>query len=74
MLTLMPKWRVSMASVSAIASRAHLLAPYGPIEHYPWLFVLDQDGKRQSAERPQQLFTRWYGFSLTFPGCEIAAN
>lgn len=22
-------------------------------------------------ERPQQLFTRWYGFSYTFPNCEI---
>lgn len=25
------------------------------------------DGK----ERPFQLYTRWYGFSFTFPGCEI---
>ncbi len=24
-----------------------------------------------TVERPQQLFTRWYGFSLTFPGPEI---
>lgn len=23
------------------------------------------------GERPFQLFTRWYGFSFTFPGCEI---
>jgi Protein of unknown function (DUF3179) len=36
--------------------------------------LLDRQGKRQSAERPQQLFTRWYGFSLTFPGCEVAGN
>jgi hypothetical protein len=36
--------------------------------------LLDRNGKRLSADRPQQLFTRWYGFSLTFPGCEIAAN
>ena len=36
--------------------------------------LLDRAGKRQRTERPQQLFTRWYGFSLTFPGCEIAAN
>jgi hypothetical protein len=36
--------------------------------------LLDRAGKRQSAERPQQLFTRWYGFSLTFPGCEIAGT
>jgi hypothetical protein len=34
--------------------------------------LLDRDGRRQSVERPQQLFTRWYGFSLTFPGCEVA--
>ena len=36
--------------------------------------LLNRDGKRQDAQRPQQLFTRWYGFSLTFPGCEIAGN
>jgi hypothetical protein len=36
--------------------------------------LLDRNGNRQNAERPQQLFTRWYGFSLTFPGCEIATN
>jgi hypothetical protein len=36
--------------------------------------LLNRDGKRQRAERPQQMFTRWYGFSLTFPGCEIAAT
>jgi len=22
-------------------------------------------------ERPNQLFTRWYGFAYTFPGCEV---
>jgi len=36
--------------------------------------LLNRDGKRQNVERPQQLFTRWYGFSLTFPGCEIAGS
>jgi hypothetical protein len=36
--------------------------------------LLNRNGKRQSAERPQQIFTRWYGFSLTFPGCEIAGT
>ena len=36
--------------------------------------LLDRNGKRQTAERPQQLFTRWYGFSLTFPNSEIAGN
>jgi hypothetical protein len=31
----------------------------------------DRKGKRQTAERPQQIFTRWYGFALTFPGSEV---
>ena len=25
----------------------------------------------RSTDRPQQIFTRWYGFALTFPGCEV---
>jgi hypothetical protein len=33
--------------------------------------LFDRGGKRQTAERPQQVFTRWYGFALTFPGCEV---
>ncbi len=33
--------------------------------------LLDQRGKPQTARRPQQMFTRWYGFALTFPGAEI---
>jgi len=33
--------------------------------------LFDHGGKRQTAERPQQVFTRWYGFALTFPGCEV---
>jgi hypothetical protein len=33
--------------------------------------LLDRGGKRQTAERPQQVFSRWYGFALTFPGCEV---
>ncbi|PYU23388.1 MAG: hypothetical protein DMG32_16235 [Acidobacteria bacterium] len=33
--------------------------------------LLDSGGKRAKAERPQQVFTRWYGFALTFPGCDI---
>jgi hypothetical protein len=28
-------------------------------------------GSRQTAERPQQVFTRWYGYALTFPGAEV---
>ncbi len=30
-----------------------------------------EDGTPVEVERPLQLFTRWYGFSLTFPGTEI---
>jgi hypothetical protein len=40
MLTEMPKCRVSMDNVSAIASSAHLLAPYGPMigsTRRPWM-------------------------------------
>ena len=33
--------------------------------------LLDRDGKGQNTERPLQNFTRWYGFALTFPGCEV---
>jgi hypothetical protein len=33
--------------------------------------LIDHNGKRQSLDRPQQIFTRWYGFALTFPGSEI---
>jgi hypothetical protein len=28
----------------------------------------------QPLDRPNQQFTRWYGFSYMFPGCEIYAN
>jgi hypothetical protein len=28
-------------------------------------------GSRLATERPQQVFTRWYGFALTFPGTEV---
>jgi hypothetical protein len=33
--------------------------------------LLDRSGKPQNADRPQQMFMRWYGFALTFPGTEI---
>jgi hypothetical protein len=33
--------------------------------------LLDADGQPLVVERPQQIFTRWYGFALTFPGPEI---
>jgi hypothetical protein len=30
-------------------------------------------GERMTTERPLQLFTRWYGFALTFPGTDVFA-
>ncbi len=33
--------------------------------------LYDSQGTAQTAEQPMQLFTRWYGFAYTFPGCEI---
>jgi hypothetical protein len=33
--------------------------------------LYDPDGTRAEAARPLQIFTRWYGFSLTFPDTEI---
>jgi hypothetical protein len=33
--------------------------------------LLDAQGEPQTISRPMQLFTRWYGFAYTFPGCEI---
>lgn len=33
--------------------------------------LFDAGGRQVKAERPQQLFSRWYGFSLTFPKPEI---
>ena len=33
--------------------------------------LYDPDGTRAEAARPLQLFTRWYGFALTFPEAEI---
>ena len=33
--------------------------------------VFSESGDRVDVERPQQMFTRWYGFSLTFPDPEI---
>jgi hypothetical protein len=33
--------------------------------------LLDSDGERVEGRRPLQVFTRWYGFSLTFPGVAI---
>jgi hypothetical protein len=33
--------------------------------------LVDRTGKRLAMEHPQQIFTRWYGFALTFPGGEV---
>ncbi len=33
--------------------------------------LYDPDGTRAEAARPLQIFTRWYGFALTFPHTEI---
>jgi hypothetical protein len=33
--------------------------------------LMDRAGKRLATEHPQQIFTRWYGFALTFPGSEV---
>jgi len=33
--------------------------------------LIDRNGKPLNADRPQQMFTRWYGFALTFPATEI---
>ena len=33
--------------------------------------LYDGAGNRIDEERPQQIFTRWYGYSLTFPGSEV---
>ncbi len=33
--------------------------------------VYDANGEQQSPPQPMQLHSRWYGFSYTFPGCDI---
>ena len=33
--------------------------------------LFNEDGDQMEAESPLQVFTRWYGFSLTFPATEI---
>ena len=62
-----------------IERRERLLGPGNPLFYENpvhlvrgegvWLF--DADGNRVNAEQPQQIFTRWYGFSLTFPETEV---
>lgn len=36
-----------------------------PEDQIPYAFY------NENSERPMQLFTRWYGFYLTFPNCEV---
>lgn len=33
--------------------------------------LYDTSGSRKEMERPMQLFTRWYGYALTFPETEV---
>ncbi len=33
--------------------------------------LVGRDGQPKPIDRPQQIFTRWYGFALTFPECEV---
>ena len=33
--------------------------------------LFDAEGNRQEGGQPQQIFTRWYGYVLTFPGAEV---
>jgi hypothetical protein len=33
--------------------------------------LYNAQGVTQAVVYPMQLFTRWYGFSLTFPGCQL---
>lgn len=35
--------------------------------------LVDAAGQSVPPQRPQQMFTRWYGFAFTFPNCEIYA-
>lgn len=33
--------------------------------------LYEAGGNSQAGDRPQQIFTRWYGYILTFPGAEV---
>ena len=33
--------------------------------------LIDRDEKASALDRPNQIFTRWYGYSLTFPEADI---
>jgi len=57
---------VNSASVRLVRSTVRLDA--GTVRNG---VLLDSRGRRLETERPQQVFTRWYGFSLTFPGTSV---
>jgi hypothetical protein len=56
-------------SASAKMQDKDVLLDNGSVVRTSVLF--DRAGKRVAMERPQQIFTRWYGFALTFPGSEV---
>jgi hypothetical protein len=56
-------------AASARVEKSELRLDNGQIVRSGVLF--DARGRRQTAERPQQVFTRWYGYALTFPGTEV---
>jgi hypothetical protein len=56
-------------SASAKMRDKDILLDNGSVVRTSVLF--DRAGKRLMMERPQQIFTRWYGFALTFPGSEV---
>ena len=59
-------------STRAITKNSDILLDNGAVIRSGVL--LDRAGKRLTMERPQQIFTRWYGFALTFPGGEVFGN
>jgi hypothetical protein len=56
-------------SASAKMQDGEVLLDNGAVFRAGVLF--DRAGKRLVMEHPQQTFTRWYGFALTFPGSEV---
>ena len=54
---------------SATAEGSEVLLDTGELVRGGVLY--DADGNPIEAELPQQIFTRWYGYSLTFPGSEV---
>jgi len=50
-------------------SGTDLLLDDGCLIRDGWFF--DTEGARHRSEEPAQLFSRWFGFSYTFPDCDI---